>query len=75
MKRDVLGSEQLARSPDPIKTYFAGVLPRKMQLELDYRRCRTPASDLALALLTLPALLFPRLRPRIVSWLVDEHVA
>jgi lipopolysaccharide/colanic/teichoic acid biosynthesis glycosyltransferase len=60
----------LASSGTPRETYFNDVLPRKMQLELDYRRRSSAGRDLALVLLTVPALLFPGTRPRIVRWLL-----
>lgn len=57
---------QLAESPDPTRAYFAELLPRKMQIERDYARRRTWATDFGLLLLTVPAILLPRARPRIV---------
>jgi lipopolysaccharide/colanic/teichoic acid biosynthesis glycosyltransferase len=66
----------LARARDPRRAYFDDVLPQKMRLELEYRRRRTALTDLALLLLTVPALLAPGLGRRLAArWLPGSSLA
>jgi lipopolysaccharide/colanic/teichoic acid biosynthesis glycosyltransferase len=62
----------LARSADPLGTYFATILPRKMALELAYARRRTWMTDLAILLATPLAAYVPPLRRWVTARLVSE---
>lgn len=62
----------LARSPDPLKAYFARILPQKMALELAYARRRTWMTDLVIFLGTPIAAFVAPLRRRMIARLVPE---
>jgi len=62
----------LARAEQARRTYFDDVLPRKMRLELEYRRRRTALTDLVLLAATLPSLLAPGLGRRVAAALLPD---
>ncbi len=62
----------LATASDPEATYFRGVLPRKVALELAYTQCRTWWTDLAILALTPLAGFSGTLRRVAVAWLVPS---
>lgn len=68
-----LDEEQvLAASPDPPRTYFQDVLPRKIALELAYVQRRTWRTDLLLVAATPLAAISPAIRRSLLVRLVPE---